>query len=487
MGWGVAAHSDIKNYYRILGLPTDASAEDVKRAYRRLAKELHPDRHPNAPDATAKFQALNEAHAVLSDLEARARYDAACISAETRNEPRQSIDPVTCSSCGAVSAQPRYVIFWYVTSLIVVTSRRTMQGVFCPSCAPKKAFQASAITWLLGWWGFPWGPIWTVGALYRNLLNGTQPADVNGQILGRQALYFWDKGKLDLAAATVDQALRLRLDATLRERLSELRQALPPAPEAQLIDGWRLLRGWEFWAQIAPILAVAVLIIWSNQDNVIAAIARQDLAHVGEVRSTVFAEPGPASPVLATIRPFQNFHVLAGWGTAGYERVITDNGTVGFVPKAVVIFGDGMADLKRRCFPSGPVSLTNGQILRQTRIGPHTLKTTNGLSSDAVVKLRDVAGRTVLSFYVTAGGVVTIDSVPEGTFAIEFATGREFSPSCGYFLSDMSSRRFVNAESFETQFQGNYRYTSVLEITLNPVVGGTAQTVSTDDTTFDHD
>jgi hypothetical protein len=190
---------------------------------------------------------------------------------------------------------------------------------------------------------------------------------------------------------------------------------------------------------------------------------------------------------LATIRPFQNFHVLAGWGAGGYERVITAKGTVGFMPKAAIIFGDGMADLKGRCFPSGPISLTNGLIFRQTRVGPHTLKATNGLSSDAVVKLRDTAGRTMLSFYVTAGGVATINSVPEGTFTIEFATGREFSPSCGYFLTDMSSRRFVTAESFQTQFQGKSRYTSILEITLNPVVGGTAQTVSTDDTTFDHD
>jgi hypothetical protein len=319
------------------------------------------------------------------------------------------------------------------------------------------------------------------------LVSGTQPADVNGQILGRQALYFWDRGKLDLAAATVDQALRFRVEAASRERLSGLRKALPPAPKAQLIDRWKLLRGWGFWAQIAPILVVVVLIGWGNQDNIITAIARQDLAHVGDARSPVFAEPGPAARVLASIRPFQDFHVLAGWGTAGFERVITDNGTVGFMPKAAVIFGDGMADLKGRCFPFGPVSLTNGLTLRQMRIGPHTLKTTNGLSSDAVVKLRDIAGRTVLSFYVTAGGVVTIDSVPEGTFTIEFATGREFSPSCGYFLSDMSSRRFVNAESFVTQFQGNYRYTSILEITLNPVVGGAAQTVSTDDTTFDRD
>jgi hypothetical protein len=115
------------------------------------------------------------------------------------------------------------------------------------------------------------------------------------------------------------------------------------------------------------------------------------------------------------------------------------------------------------------------------------LKTTNGLSSDAVVKLRDVAGHTVLSFYVSAGAEVSINSVPEGTFTIEFATGRGFSPACGYFLSDMASSRFVDPETFETQFQGDYRYTSVLEITLNPVVGGAARTVSTDDTVFDRD
>ena len=482
----MTAHSDMRNYYRILGVSVDASAEEVKRAYRRLAKELHPDRHPNAPDATAKFQALNEAHAVLSDPEARARYDAACIVAEAPNESRQS-DPITCSSCGAVSAQPRYVIFWYVVSLLLVTSRRTMQGVFCPSCAPKKAFQASAITWLLGWWGFPWGPIWTIGALYRNLLNGTQPADVNGQILGRQALYFWGKGKPDLAVAAVDQALGLKIEATLRERLSELRQALPPAPKARLIDRWRLIRGWGFWAQLAPTLVVVALVTWGNRDNIIVAVAQQNLAHVGDERSPVFAEPRSATPVLATVRPFENFHVLAGWGTGEYERIITDRRTVGFMPRMSIIPGDGVADLKGRCFPFGTVNLTNGLVFRQTRVGPHTLKTTNGLSSDAVVKLRDIAGRTALSFYITAGGLVTIDSVPEGVFTIEFATGREFSPTCGYFLIDMSSRRFVNAESFETQSQGNYRYTSILEITLNPVAGGTAQTVSTDDATFDHD
>src|SRR6202022_2814225 len=64
-------HSDFKNYYRILGVSQADSAEEVKRAYRKLAKELHPDRHPDDAAATSKFQALNEAHAILSDPGAR--------------------------------------------------------------------------------------------------------------------------------------------------------------------------------------------------------------------------------------------------------------------------------------------------------------------------------------------------------------------------------------------------------------------------------
>jgi hypothetical protein len=480
-------HSDFKNYYRILGVSQEASAEEVKRAYRGLAKELHPDRHPDDSAATSKFQALNEAHAVLSEPESRVRYDAACIAPEMPTARRQAIDPIKCSSCGAVSAQPRYIIFWYVISLIFMTSRRTMQGVFCPSCAPMKAVQASAVTWLLGWWGFPWGPIWTIGALYRNLLSGTQPADVNAQILGRQTLYFWEKGKPDLAAAAVDQALRFKLAATLREHLSELKQALPPAPKAQLVDRWKLLRGWGFWVQLAPALAVVTLVTWNNRTDIMVGIEHQNLAHVGEVKSSVLAEPKATAPVVAAIRPFENFRVVADRGTEGYERMVTSRGTVGFIPKSSIIYGDGMADLRGRCFPFGPVFLPNGMVLREIRVGPHTLKTTNGLSSDAVVKVREMSGSTVLSFYVAAGGEVAINRVPEGTFIIEFATGHDFSPVCGYFLSNMSSRRFVNAETFKTQSQGNHRYTSVLEITLNPVVGGTAHTVSTDDSTFDRD
>jgi len=335
--------------------------------------------------------------------------------------------------------------------------------------------------------GLPWGPIWTAGALHRNLLNGTQPADVNGQILRSQALYFRDEGKPDLAAAVLNQALRLNTSATVRARLAELKQTLPHTPNRHLVDRWRPLRGFGFWAQLVPALALVVFATWHYRSGIIVAIAQQKLAHVDLAPLGLLAEPRPTAKVVTNVRPFENFHILAGWGTKDYERVVTNRRLVGYIRKDSIVRGDGMAALEDRCFPLGPVNLKNGIILRQIRAGPHKLKATNGLGSDAVVKLRDMSGRTALSFYVKADDVATIDNVPEGTFMIEFAIGRRFSPVCGYFLSDMSSRRFVDAETFETEFRGNSSYTSVLEITLNPVVGGKAKTVSTDDTMFDRD
>ena len=64
-----------RDYYEVLGVPKTASTEDIKKAYRKLAKECHPDLHPNDKDAEARFKELNEANEVLSDPDKRARYD----------------------------------------------------------------------------------------------------------------------------------------------------------------------------------------------------------------------------------------------------------------------------------------------------------------------------------------------------------------------------------------------------------------------------
>ncbi len=64
-----------RDYYEVLGVSRDSSEADIKKAYRRLAKENHPDLHPGDKEAEARFKEINEAYEVLSNSDKRARYD----------------------------------------------------------------------------------------------------------------------------------------------------------------------------------------------------------------------------------------------------------------------------------------------------------------------------------------------------------------------------------------------------------------------------
>ncbi|HEX7950252.1 MAG TPA: DnaJ C-terminal domain-containing protein [Candidatus Limnocylindrales bacterium] len=66
---------EFQDYYKTLGVPKTASQADIKKAYRKLAREWHPDRKPGDKDAERRFKELNEANAVLSDAGKREKYD----------------------------------------------------------------------------------------------------------------------------------------------------------------------------------------------------------------------------------------------------------------------------------------------------------------------------------------------------------------------------------------------------------------------------
>jgi len=66
----------VKDHYQTLGLSTDATPDQIKKAYRRLAKQHHPDRNPGDPAAEARFKEVSEAYTTLSDPRKRTQYDA---------------------------------------------------------------------------------------------------------------------------------------------------------------------------------------------------------------------------------------------------------------------------------------------------------------------------------------------------------------------------------------------------------------------------
>ena len=64
-----------RDYYEVLGLSREASTDEIKKAYRKLAMKYHPDKNPNNKEAEEKFKEIAESYAILSDEQKRAKYD----------------------------------------------------------------------------------------------------------------------------------------------------------------------------------------------------------------------------------------------------------------------------------------------------------------------------------------------------------------------------------------------------------------------------
>lgn len=85
--------SVLKNYYELFGIAVDADRDDIKRAYRQLARQYHPDVRPNDPKAAEQFKQINEAYQTLINVERRARYDTELRHQQQATQPASASIP----------------------------------------------------------------------------------------------------------------------------------------------------------------------------------------------------------------------------------------------------------------------------------------------------------------------------------------------------------------------------------------------------------
>jgi hypothetical protein len=452
---------DPKGYYAVLGLTSIVSAEQIKTAYRRRAMELHPDRNPGN-NTTQQFQFLNEAYAVLSDPASKADYDIQTTrSSAAEPETSKVPDPIVCSVCAKVSAQPRVVVFRSVKSFLLLTIRKPIVGVYCSPCAQKQSLKASATSWLLGWWGFPWGPLYTVQALVTNMFGGSHPPLENARILGYQAYYFYSTGRPDLARSIAQNAITYckkipktlgRTEAGINERdsltsnLEAFIDELGGDKDNRLKSSWGFIHS-RFFIHLGAIATVAAVIT------------------ITVMNSTGTHYSAPRGPMPYSAQAVPSVTASNGSGTNAAQRPIS-------VANQREAAAKKPAYVRPKNAPNGrPWPRTAGYLVDepQTQKAGHSEVTIdNGQNnSDVFLKLVSLQGavaRPARQIYIPARSRFTIKNLTAGAYDVRYR--------------DLTSGGLSRSESMtltETTTSRNIQYSAVT-LTLYKVANGNTAT-----------
>ncbi|HTH15901.1 MAG TPA: SH3 domain-containing protein, partial [Magnetospirillum sp.] len=382
----------------------------------------------------------------------RAEYDATGVHPLIDDGDDYPSTPFACSCCGAVTAQPRYVVFHRVKSYLLWAKRSRTEGIFCRDCTDATAVRASVYTWGLGWWSLP-GLFLTPLALLRNMLGGTQPRDQNARLLIRQARAFLALDEIDLARALTEQAARFARLSVHKRQVDDLRRAAAPVnPSRRLKDRWGVLDSGVLAAQMAPLVALPVLATvvalvaskpWDKPVSAKAGIAVRP-ADIGDIRHVALADlklrqaAMEGAPVLALLDRFTTVQVLGHEG-AEWSRVKTPAGVEGWVATRALYAGSGSLFKQEWCAENRGTPPQSGEVLVRRATGEHRLLIHNDGRQDAVVKLKTLSGNTVVAYFVPATYHVGVAGIPDGTYRIEFAAGASYSRSCGIFATDMQA------------------------------------------------
>lgn len=439
---------DSNGYYAALGLSPGASLEVVRAVYRQLAKECHPDR-PGCRDGGERFRRITEAYDALSDATFKSNYDQGAEQAPSdRVQPSPQIDPVRCQVCSAITAQPRRLAFWRVTSFILFSQKNPKQGIYCRDCAAKEQWKSTVWTSLLGWWGIPWGPPWSIMHGVTNATGGTREPEIDEALMWQNALAFAMRGEGSLAVG-LSNILRKSDNVEIGRKSADIigffaDQGIDPT--TTLNDVWK-----RSFLKTTALLATAFLVP-------AAALAFVAVPSKGFFSS----QPSDAEPDL-----------LSEVFGPDAQLPASETSTQG-----------GEAPLK----PAPPPEQTcdvppaNGELLVDNRSNAgsgHQLEIDNGTSGDAIIKVRSAGSdRTLASFFVSRGRSATLKNIPDGAYSVQYANGDKLAANCRTFINDgtASASEFPGPETLETRYEETLEGTRVarsrLSYTLYSVPGG---------------
>jgi hypothetical protein len=436
---------DPEGHYATLGLSPSASAEDIKVAFRRLAKQHHPD--AAGTRNSDQFRRVAAAYDVLGDPESRARYDASAYDGKPQSTA-EKIDPVRCSRCGKITAQPRYLIFRRVFSFVLGTISSPVQGIFCSSCANKEALKSSIISALTGWWGFPWGPIYTLRDIIRNAFGGEHPAGSEERLVWYNALAFLSQGNYAIAYALAEKSSRAtdqEISSASKVLLGELAKA--GFKGTPLRDPWRRpVAGVVFQLVLAaapPLLLAGAIFAGTTQPQ--------------------YATTGPYRPPPITTAPPQ---VTRNYTAPSASRPAS--------PRPIAACANPPHN--------GDVLLGRAYLLDHG----HVLEIKNGAGAHAIIKVRSASTRRVLfSFFVSDGATASLEGIPDGGYIIQYAFGAVLNRSCREFVEIEDAAEFPDTEYFHAEYTATQIVWQILTYTLYPMTSGNVTPSTLDPDAFD--
>ena len=408
----------------------------------------------------ARFQTLNEAYEALSDPVARAHYDGLGFEAPKQPVRESKLDPIRCLRCNKITAQPRYLIFWQVVSVLALTVRTPIQGIFCASCARRAALRATTVSAFLGWWGVPWGPIYTIGSVVKNAFCGESPPGSEDKLLWYNALAFLSHGNQRLSLG-VAKRVTASSNRELADNASRLSKELEATGLKQ--SSSTLKNPWNAYG----ISTIGQLGILSFLPALIAVAVLQDTRQ-GQTT-------GYSTPPSYVSAPASNLSLAtSGKGLSSQVGQLA----AGQSTQASI-------QPPRKC-----VFVTwNGKFLEgyaKSNAQANRVEIKNGSNGNAIVKLRNAAtNKVAVSLYIEKNNFASFDSLPDGRYWVQFETGEDLREDCRRFLHRNSVSQFSDINSMQMSYTKSKIFYDVVTYTLYPVPAGNATTRSISDAEFD--